>query len=247
MSTEPARSGISAAEEEKARVRKFLFDLSFHDEAKHKKSSQPPAVFSREELDAARKESYESGFAAGGKAAAESAQQQANAVLEKIDRQLALLIERGQQQWQKILAHSRGTAIAIVRKLMPFCAEKYGVQEIEDLVSRALTEMAHEPRLVVRVGEAQFEAISEKIGALAQQKAYAGKIAVLCENGLGPADCRVEWSDGGVERNMDALWREIEKIASQGVWNPGSDNAGKGISNPAPDSDLSANEPGEKK
>jgi flagellar assembly protein FliH len=74
--------------------------------------------------------------------------------------------------------------------------------------------MVHEPRLVVRVNEAQFDVLNDKISALAGQKAYAGKVVVLADAEIAAGDCRIEWADGGMERNTATMMQKIEKAVA---------------------------------
>jgi flagellar assembly protein FliH len=71
--------------------------------------------------------------------------------------------------------------------------------------------MAREPRLVVRVHEDQFDAVNERVQEIATQRAYAGKVIVLADPDTVPGDCRVEWADGGIERNTAAVWSAVEQ------------------------------------
>jgi flagellar assembly protein FliH len=182
-------------------------------------------VFTAQEMEAARTTAYETGYNAGQKAIMENQQQYLNVLLSQLDQQLSHLIANSRQQWQRQLTYMQEMAMAIVRKTMPAYAETHGLEEIEALVTQVMAEMAHEPRLVIRIGEAQFDAVSAKINSIAEQKAYMGKIAVLCENDLGPADCRVEWADGGIERDMKTIWEYIDRLM---------ENAKAAITSPQP-------------
>ncbi len=203
--------------DENAPVRKFLFDRSFDGEIAAAGGRKPKnTIFTTEQVEAIKLESYESGFNAGQKAMADDLQKHANALLSQIERHVARLIDANQELQKEYLSHAQGLALAVVRKLLPATAERNGLAEIEALISQIVTEMAHEPRLVVRVGETQFDTISDRIKAITEQKAYAGKVVVLCEDGLGPSDCRIEWADGGIERDLAALWQIIDRLAGSG-------------------------------
>lgn len=194
--------------------RKFLFDRSFDDELALRAHDRKPqkTAFSLAEVEAAKKEAYDSGYTDGQKAMMEDQQQYKNVLLSQIDKHLAGLARELRTQWQRQLAHFQEMALAIARKVLPTYAERHGLQEIEAIVAQVITEMAHEPRLVVRVSEAQFDAISGEIKQISEQKAYTGKVVVLGEPDLGPADCRVEWADGGIERDMNTLWQHIDRL-----------------------------------
>ena len=101
--------------------------------------------------------------------------------------------------------------MAIAKKILPEFAARNGLSEIEGLLTETIREMAREPRLVVRVAEAQFDAIDERVQAIATQLAYAGKMIVLADATVAAGDCRIEWADGGVERDTQATLDTIEQ------------------------------------
>jgi flagellar assembly protein FliH len=212
LSTEPSRTDLSGNEAPAAR--KYLFDRSFDGEPGVCSPNRKPQkqTYTLAEVEAEKKTAYECGFNAGQKAMMENQQQYMNVLLSQIDQHLATLVREIRTQWQRQLVHFQEMALVIARKVLPAYAERNGLQEIEAIVSHVITEMAHEPRLVVRVGEAQFDAISDEIKRISDQKAYTGKIVVLTEPDLGPADCRVEWADGGIERDINAIWQAIDRL-----------------------------------
>ncbi len=105
-------------------------------------------------------------------------------------------------------------ALSIVRKMMPDLAATTGMQEIEAMLSAAIAEMLHEPRLVVRVNESEFDSVNTKVQDIATQKAYAGKVVVLADAQIAAGDCRVEWADGGMERNTATTWTDVEAVVA---------------------------------
>jgi len=212
LSTDAAEK--KPAQDKGASARKFLFDRSFDDEVlpNQKGRGRIKQTFTAEQLEAAKKEAQQEGFNAGQKAMMENQQQYTNVLLTQISQHLEKLVESSQEQWKKQLAHLQEMALGITKKILPAYAARQGLGEIEAIVAQVIGEMAHEPRLVIRVGEAQFDAVSSRIKDITEQKAYTGKVVVLCEAGLGPADCRVEWADGGIERDMNALWQSIDRL-----------------------------------
>jgi flagellar assembly protein FliH len=45
---------------------------------------------------------------------------------------------------------------------------------------------------------------------MAEALGYAGRIVVVTDAGLLATDARIEWANGGVERNVADVWKEIE-------------------------------------
>lgn len=213
MSTDPSSSGLAV--DDKASVRKYLFDHSFDNELGLPLSARKPTkkiVYTAEQLEAEKKQAYEKGLSDGRKAFTDDQQKNMNALLAQIDRKMTELTANAAEYHQQQLEHAQEVALAIMRKILPAYLDTHGLDEIESIVTQVITERSHEPRLVVRVGEALFDPLSSKINALAEQKAYAGKVVVLSEESLGPSDCRIEWADGGIERDTAALWQTIERL-----------------------------------
>lgn len=207
-------TSTNSAISENAPARKFMFERTFVDgeSLAKKERDRPKPTFTEEQLDAARKESYDSGYAAGHKTKSDDQQQQLNALMAQVEKKLDKLKTTGEEYWHNQLDHMQQVALVIARKILPTYIEKYGLEEIQTIISKIITEMAREPRLVVRVCDTQFDAVNAKITEIAERRAYAGKVVVLSEEGLDVSDCKVEWADGGVERDLRTVWQDIDKI-----------------------------------
>jgi len=198
-------------------TRKFLFDFSFDNEISRGRSERekPKPTFSQEQLDAAAKEAYDKGAQDGQKTAMENQQRQMNVLVADFTAKLVCLMESNASQWQSQLTQIQDIALVIARKVLPSYVTKNGLGEIEAVVSKIISEMSREPRLVFRVNEQQFDVMNERINAVAKDTAYAGKIVILGDAALGPSDCRIEWADGGIERDVQTLWQNIDRVMGE--------------------------------
>lgn len=212
MFTDPHAPSPSATSG--AGVRKFMFDRSF-DPGAIRPPERKPVTLKPDDYDALKKESYEAGYAAGQQAGADEQARKLLAVMERIAGRLDEALALAESAKQKQESDARALALAVVRKILPDYAAKHGMEEIEAVLSRTLTEMIHEPRIVARVHESQFDEVNARIHALTTQKAYAGKIIVLADTDVRPGDCRIEWADGGIERNTESTMKDIESILQQ--------------------------------
>src|ERR1700722_15658212 len=186
-------------------IRKFLFEQSF-DQLMHgtdalRTPERKPVTLKPEQVDALKKEAYDRGFAEGKKAGADEQTSHMTALLARLDERLTHMAGAIHTLRQEYEQKARQIALAVARKILPDFVAKNGLQEIESMLHAAITEMAHEPRMVVRVHESQFDALNTKIQDIAVQKAYAGKVVVLADAQIAAGDCRGEWADGGMERN----------------------------------------------
>ena len=195
-------------------LRKFMFDRSFDGAASANKSERPrgPVTLKPEQLDALKQEAFEQGFASGKSTGIEEHIQQQTRLIEHIDAKLANLISNLSALQKEQDEQLRQTILAVAKKLLPSFIERNGIEEIRAMLSEIIAEMVHEPRLVVRVHDNEFDTINTKIHEITVQKAYAGKVVVLADVEIARGDCRVEWADGGIERNVQATWHNIEQV-----------------------------------
>jgi len=192
-------------------LRKFMFDRSFDNDAAVRAPERKPVTLKPDQYDALKQESYDAGFAAGRAAGMDEQNQNLIALLARVDATIQTMTANMQAFHKQSEAGMRQIALAIAKKVLPNFAARNGLQEIEALLAEVMGEMVHEPRLVIRINETQFDAVDEKVTALSTQKAYAGKVVVLADAEIAVGDCRIEWADGGMERNAEATMQQIEQ------------------------------------
>ena len=189
-----------------------MFDHSFDDATVvHRSPERKPVLMKQEQIDTLKKESFDVGFEAGKTAGQEEQAAQLAALLSVVGTNIAALTQNFEAVRTEQNAQTRQLVLAIAKKILPEFAARNGLSEIEGLLTETIREMAREPRLVVRVAEAQFDAIDERVQAIATQLAYAGKMIVLADATVAAGDCRIEWADGGVERDTQATLDTIEQ------------------------------------
>jgi flagellar assembly protein FliH len=65
---------------------------------------------------------------------------------------------------------------------------------------------------VLRVAREIYEPLRERLDALAKAAGYAGRIVLLVDDAIAAGDARVEWADGGAERNLAGQCAEITEL-----------------------------------
>ena len=58
--------------------------------------------------------------------------------------------------------------------------------------------------MVVRIAPEIYEIAKAKLEEIAHARGFEGRLVVLAEPELAPGDCRIEWAEGGVEREEAA-------------------------------------------
>lgn len=210
MFTDPQSSTPSP--DEPAQTRKFMFERSFDATASARAPERKPVTLKPDQYDALKKESYDEGFAAGHKTGLDEQTERLMLLLSEIGKKIDNMVTHIHTIHKSNEINVRNLALAMAKRFVPELVARNGVQEIEAMISGVISEMVHEPRLVVRVHESQFDTLSEKINTMAAQKAYTGKVVVLVDAEVAMGDCRVEWADGGMERNTDAMMNTLESI-----------------------------------
>jgi flagellar assembly protein FliH len=95
-------------------------------------------------------------------------------------------------------------AVAVARKLAPALIDREPFAEISALASNCFRELVAAPHIVVRVNDSLYAAAREKLDDIARAHGFEGKLVVLGEPSVGVGDCRIEWADGGVNREASA-------------------------------------------
>jgi len=204
--------------------RKFLFDLSFDAPEHDPQSVQPPIAAPAPDpaereaaLAEARSEGFEAGLAEGLMQGEQSVAARNAAALDTISERLAALVGEAEAARNEQACDAARLALSIARRMMPAFSRSAGFAEIEAVVTQCVRRVLDEPRLVLRVAEDTFDAARGRIEPLAREAGFAGRVIILADAQLGPADCRIEWADGGTERDSGRLWREIDAAVSRAL------------------------------
>ena len=226
---------------------KFLFDTSFDPEDMDRSvmPGQKPAKpkFGEEDLEKARTEGFAAGKESGRQEVMQSIEQQISTALSAISGQLAGLSQAQVQASERQAGSAVEAALTVMRKMFPHLASRHGLAEIESVVCDCLERLRTEPRIVIRVADSLLDQVEQRVSQLAAHAGFDGKIVFLSQEGLHPGDIRVEWADGGAERDSDRLWHEIDQIITRtiGPMQPAAD-AAEPAPVPAP-TDKTAPEP----
>jgi len=220
--------GESEAEEA---VRRFLFSYDFDAPPTERKIPDrvidgqieeaetepppPPELFSEQDMETAREEARVLGHAQGLKDAEDSALHFQALALEAIADQMETLRARQDAANAETHRMAAALAVAIVKKLLPTMVREHGLAEVESLVSACLPHLLNEPRLILRVAAENVEPLRARIEPLTRERGFDGMVVVMADSAVGPADCRLEWDNGGAERDVDTLFQRIQDIVAR--------------------------------
>ena len=209
-----------------AKLQKFLFDTDFGmpriapvDMAAYpddpvmepeEPPPPPPPTFTEEELMLARQQAHEQGRMAGLQEASQMLEQTVGMALATAAHHLVSLGAAQAAETEAMGQEAAAIAVSIVKKLHPQFARRFGVAEIEAAVMDCLTHLDRVPKITIKVAPGLVDGVRDKTRGPMQQVSFDGKLLVVPDSSLAPGDCRVEWGDGGAERDQSRAWAQID-------------------------------------
>jgi flagellar assembly protein FliH len=92
-------------------------------------------------------------------------------------------------------------AVAVARKLAPALIAREPFAEVAALARDCFQQLIAAPHIVVRVGDELYADARDKLNAVVQAHGFQGRLVVLGDPAIAPGDCRIEWADGGLNRD----------------------------------------------
>lgn len=223
-----------------AEARKFLFETSFDRDSGR-------AVLSQAEIAAANERAAlcEKGRQQGLAEARATIEQLVADAMANIAAGLEILHRDRTEIRRDASVAAIEIALALVRKLLPELTAGNAFAEIKSLIGECLAGLVAEPHAVIRVHESLLDPLRQTLDSIAQSAGFSGDLVLLADPSLGVADCRIEWADGGAEREVATLQREVDGAArrvltqlASGTLTPpvglDSDAFPEGVPDPAP-------------
>lgn len=241
-------------------LEKFLFETSFDSDrsreaaakaaAEAAAAAEPPApTFSEEELAAARQAAFAEGKAAALAEAEKSHSKHLADAVAALPVQFEKLAHEFEMQGAERHRSALEASITVIRKLFPQLARQHGLDEIQAVVESCVERLRDEPRLVLRTADQDLDILKDRIEECVARSGFEGKLVFLADERITPGDVRIEWADGGAERDLNRLWKEIDAVIARALSPMKVDPAPTGKTqtktDPAPDSDGTHSQPQE--
>jgi len=194
---------------------KFLFDLDFTPGA------QREAMIALSEhavkLAEAETAGYRRGYAEAQKDAAVEADRRIAGALERIAVSFHAANDALRAIEARLECEAVEVAVAVARKLAPALIAHEPFAEISALASGCFRELIASPHIAVRVNDSLYAVAREKLESIARAHGFEGRMVVLGEPGIAMGDCRIEWADGGVNRDKTAADAAIGEAVARYV------------------------------
>lgn len=170
------------------------------------------ASYSQDELDAAVKAAEERAYEKGFKSASGETEQQQHDLLNDINGRLMTLLSEREEVEKNVETDTLRFVADVVRKILPSMEKEQATAEVSKFLTDNFSNFRREISLSFSFNPEVISAMPELISKLADRNDFEGKIAVHKDASLGLSDCRVEWQNGGVERNTHKMLEKIDDL-----------------------------------
>jgi flagellar assembly protein FliH len=193
---------------------KFLFDMDFSAPDRMRERPATPAEIAQK-IAAAEARAYRDGYDAAQREAKAESDRRSAAALEEIGVNIRGIAQRFSGIETRMETEAVDVAVAVARKLCSTLIAAEPLSEIIGLVKDCFSHLVATPHLVVRINESLYDAAHERIERLAKQSGFEGRLVILAEPEIATGDCKIEWADGGVVLEREAIEAKINELVGR--------------------------------
>jgi flagellar assembly protein FliH len=193
---------------------KFLFDMDFSAPDRMRERPATPAEIAQK-VAAAEARAYRDGYDAAQREAKAESDRCSAAALEEIGVNIRGIAQRFSGIETRMETEAVDVAVAVARKLCSTLIAAEPLSEIIGLVKDCFSHLVATPHLVVRINESLYDAAHERIERLAKQSGFEGRLVILAEPEIATGDCKIEWADGGVVLEREAIEAKINELVGR--------------------------------
>ncbi len=196
---------------------KFTFDRQFGEapasagqSVEPRPADEAPRAYTEADIAAARAEGYAQGFAEGQQDTAARADENITATLTKLTESAASILSSLDAMSGELKTDAVKLAHETAKRLASASIGARPETEIEAVLQECLSHLNREPHILLRIAPSMMDRMKETVDRMAMERGMSGRIILLGEPGMEEGDCTVEWADGGVTRDYDAMLARID-------------------------------------
>jgi flagellar assembly protein FliH len=193
---------------------KFLFENDFTPGGGEKKPLMTLDDHAAK-LKAAEAAAFARGVAQGAAETRVEAEQRSLAMIERIATTMSTLDKQIEAVEAKFETEAVEVAVAVAKKLAPELVATEPFAEIAALAVGCFRNLVKCPHVVVRVNDALHETARATLDEIVRRLSPDTKLVLLAEPDIAPGDCRIEWADGGIERDTAATAAAIDEAVAR--------------------------------
>ncbi len=210
-------------------LKKFLFDLDFavaekpasgkeaeesenREEPEEEEPEEKIPTFSEEEMALAREEGMAMGRETGIKEATDATERRIQDTLQALQGRITELFAIQKEANEAVARDAVLIAAAMAKKALPDLNRRNALGEVELLVERAIETVIDQGRFTVRVNGELREQLEERIKDIVAGGGFEDRLSIIADDGIEIGDCLIDWGNGGVNRNFDAILKNVDAI-----------------------------------
>ena len=194
---------------------KFMFNADFAASAVNPADRPIAPAEHAAKLAEAEANGFSKGFAAAEAEASADARRRNTESLERIALVTEALVKSLDAIEARLEAEAVEVAVAVGRKLANELVTREPMTEIANLATECFKQLVTTPHVVIRVHDSLHAFARDRINEIAQHRGFEGRLVVLAEPDIAPGDCRIEWADGGLNRNKSATDTVIAELVNR--------------------------------
>lgn len=169
-------------------------------------------VYSEAEMIEAKNIAEQTGFEKGYKTKSDEVEQSSAIVLENINTKLMDIISHREELDKKLEQDFINLNREVIKKLIPTLNEGQAVEILNKFLAENFANFRKASKLSFYFNPAVIKDIQAQVSRLAHIHDFEGKISIHKDEDIGVSDCRIEWENGGVEKNSKVLLEKIDNM-----------------------------------
>ncbi len=174
--------------------------------------SPPAPSYSQEDLDEAIEKAVEETVVKVKQEVQSDEINRQNELLAEIKNQLAQIFTKSDEQTIGMEEDGLKFFVACLRKVLPTIDTVTALPEIKNFLQENFVNLRNQKSLAFYLAPDMAKEVAPLIEKAAEQNDFEGKISIHKDDKLGLSDCRIEWKDGYVERDVTQLLDKIEEL-----------------------------------
>ena len=190
---------------------KYQFDVEFGDAGQVVSAPVARKKFTFDEVEQIKAETYAAGEASTTARASESAAE----ALTHLANQAQMIVQRLDHEAHTVKEFASQLALLTAQTLSQKALEQYSTSEIEAIVEECLQTMPHLPQIIITVAEGYYDVLEPQIQDLVAQHHFTGRVKIATDNNIAVGDCRIEWPNGGLVRDINDMTTQIQEVVTR--------------------------------
>lgn len=134
--------------------------------------------------------------------------------LEVLSRQISTALAGADELAKSVEAQAAELARVIGQTIARHALSVYPQAALMAVIEECFVPLRRQAQLTVRVSEDDADSVREQLEAMAEEQGFAGRLVVRGEPGFTRPDVRIEWPEGSMELDHEALMDQINETIS---------------------------------